>query len=362
MDLIYLDNVIFDAQKSGGISVVWYELVSRLMKEDGLKIKFKDNRTLSNIFRSRLIINDEQYTIERDRLYPLSVFYPVYVKEKAPFIFHSSYYRYCSNNNAINITTVHDFTYEYYIKGLSRWKHCWQKYKAIRHSDYIICISESTKKDLMKFLPDIDEKKIRVVYNGVSEDYFETSENLCSINIPFEKKSYLVFVGSRVNYKNFELAVRSIGKTSYSLLIVGAKLSNDEQKLVNDCLPQNRWHSAGFMSNHDLNIAYNNAAALVYPSKYEGFGIPVLEAQRAGCPVIAYNGSSIPEVIGDTPLLMNELSEEELLEKMKLLSDNRLIENVITKGLENSKRFSWDKMYHDYKNLYEEAISNKRSE
>lgn len=360
---IVLDNIVFSLQKSGGISVVWQELIKRLIKYGNYDLSFLEYvHAIDNICRKDILM--PLVSVKSFCVLPAMVerFLNPMVDKKDPFIFHSSYYRYCSNKAAINITTVHDFTYEYFLKGIGSKLHTWQKFRALRHSDYIVCISENTKRDLLKFMPDIDENKVRVIYNGVSEDYFETSENLCSINIPFEKKSYLVFVGSRVNYKNFELAVRSIGKTSYSLLIVGAKLSNDEQKLVNDCLPQNRWHSAGFMSNHDLNIAYNNAAALLYPSKYEGFGIPVLEAQRAGCPVIAYNGSSIPEVIGDTPLLMNELSEEELLEKMKLLSDNRLIENVITKGLENSKRFSWDKMYHDYKNLYEEAISNKRSE
>lgn len=359
-ELLIIDNIIYELQKMGGISGVFFELTKRLLRKEGEDIFFLEGSGAGmNICRQHLAI-PVQRIVRDQKLNPvIRRFLVPSIKDKSTFIFHSSYYRYCSNKAAINITTVHDFTYEYFLKGIGSKLHTWQKFRALRHSDYIVCISENTKRDLLKFLPDIDESKVRVIYNGVSEDYFETTENLNNINIPFEKNSYLVFVGSRVNYKNFELAVRSIAHTSYSLLIVGAKLSDGEQKLVNDYFPQERWHSAGFMSNHDLNIAYNNAAALVYPSKYEGFGIPVLEAQRAGCPVIAYNGSSIPEVIGDTPLLMNELSEEELLGKMKLLSDNRLIGNVITKGLENSKRFSWDKMYHDYKNLYEEAISIK---
>ena len=88
------------------------------------------------------------------------------------FIFHSSYFRISSNPNAINITTVHDFTYEYFYHGLHKWIHCWQKYYAIRKSKYVVCISENTKKDLLNFLPDVDEKKIHVIYNGVSDDYY----------------------------------------------------------------------------------------------------------------------------------------------------------------------------------------------
>ena len=113
----------------------------------------------------------------------------------------------------------------------------------------------------------------------------------------------------------------------------------------------------GRISNRQLNILYNGAKAFVYPSSYEGFGIPVLEAQRAGCPVIAYNSSSIPEIIGDTPLLMNSLDEVELCSKLELLSDEKLCLDVIQKGLENAKRFSWNKMYEQLASLYEEAYN-----
>lgn len=355
MNLVF-DNIVFSLQKSGGISVVWKELISRLVKNGNYDLSFLEYaHAIDNICRKDILI--PSVSVKSIHSLPVSVerFHNPLVDKNVPFVFHSSYYRYCCNPNACNITTLHDFTYEYFLKGIGSKLHTWQKFRALRHSDYIVCISKNTKRDLLKFLPDIDESKVRVIYNGASGDYFETTENLSSINIPFEKNSYLVFVGSRVNYKNFELAVRSIAQTSYCLLIVGAKLSNSEQKLVNDCLPQERWHSAGFMSNHDLNIAYNNAAALVYPSKYEGFGIPVLEAQRAGCPVIAYNGSSIPEVIGETPFLMNNLTENELVEKCRLLKDEAIVKTVKQAGLEKTKRFSWDKMYQEYVELYNEA-------
>ena len=86
-------------------------------------------------------------------------------------VFHSSHYRIAKNPKAYNVTTVHDFTYELFSKGLAQKVHSWQKFKAIRKADVIVSISENTKKDILRFLPDIDPDKIRVIYNGVSDDY-----------------------------------------------------------------------------------------------------------------------------------------------------------------------------------------------
>ena len=133
---------------------------------------------------------------------------------------------------------------------------------------------------------------------------------------------------------------------------------NINRKEVERYLPREKYVDTGFLSNEKLNELYNYAAALVYPSSYEGFGIPVLEAQRAGCPVIAYNGSSIPEIIGKTPLLMHELSEKELFDKISILSDKQLVEEIRKTGLENSMRFSWDNMYRQYMDLYKEALGH----
>ena len=90
------------------------------------------------------------------------------------------------------------------------------------------------------------------------------------------------------------------------------------------------------------------------PSSYEGFGLPVLEAQRSSSPVIAYNASSIPEIIGETPLLMKELTEKELADKLSLLNNTELINSVKSEGIKNSNKFSWERMANDYSALYED--------
>lgn len=352
---ICFDNIVFDLQKSGGISVVWYELLRRMVYGNFFRIKYIDNNGGINPYRKKLDICGDAI-IGVDKYIPIYRYLPVCIQNKEPFIFHSSYYRFCNNPNAINITTVHDFTYEYYRKGPAKWLHCWQKYQAVRRSQYIVCISENTKRDLLRFVPDIDESKIRIIYNGVSDDYcvLDKSKNLN--NIPFQKGSYIIFVGNRSGYKNFDFLKKTIAKSKYNLVIIGSPLSNEEVRDLEIYLPCERYYCTGFLPNKELNILYNFAAALVYPSSYEGFGIPVVEAQKAGCPVIAYNSSSIPEVIGETPLLMNELTERELLEKLKLLSDDELMKKVRSDGLENAKRFSWDKMYCEYLKLYKEAL------
>jgi mannosyltransferase len=351
---IVIDNIVFNLQKSGGISVVWFELLSRMACDNHIDMRYIDNGGSENPYRKKLdILNDA--IIGVDMFVPISRYLPVCIHNKESFIFHSSYYRFSNNPYAINITTVHDFTYEYYRKGPAKWLHCWQKYQAVRHSQYIVCISESTKRDLLKFVPDIDESKIRIIYNGVSDDYcvLDKSENISTI--PFEKNKYVIFVGNRFGYKNFDFLKKTLAKSEYNLVIVGSPLTVEEKKDLERYIPHERYFCTGFLPNKELNVLYNHAAALVYPSSYEGFGIPVVEAQKAGCPVIAYNSSSIPEVIGDTPLLMNELSEMELLKKMSLLTDNDLMKCVREDGLKNSARFSWEKMYQKYYDLYREA-------
>jgi len=165
----------------------------------------------------------------------------------------------------------------------------------------------------------------------------------------------VLYVGSRSRYKNFYLAVDAVSNTGLSFVIVGKALNDDELGYVKNRLTENRYKCFLNIDNNTLNQLYNSAFCLLYPSSYEGFGIPVIEAQKAGCPVIAYNASSIPEIIGDTPLLLRELSVEKIQHCFTLLKDERVRKEIIENGINNSKNYSWDKTYEETKKLYLEV-------
>lgn len=351
MNIIF-DNIIFNLQKAGGISTVWKELIEHLQECGELELHFLEYEGCTdNIFRKDLVIPFQDIDLRKGSMLGLKRYLNPSVNTNVPFVFHSSYFRTCNNRYAKNISTVHDFTYEYFMNGMQRRVHTWQKNRALLNSDIVVCISENTKKDVLKFVPGIDESRIRVIYNGVSKDYKQVDTHRWD-----SLGEYVIFVGSRQPYKQFQLTVEAVKDTPYKLAIVGGKLSEAEVIFLDNTIGKDNYVYTGFLSNEALNELYNQAVCLAYPSAYEGFGIPVLEAQRAGCPVIAYNASSIPEVIGETPLLLDSLTVFEFHDKLNLLKQNSVRKEIVEAGLINSKRFSWKKMGEEYVELYKELL------
>ena len=308
MNVIF-DNIIFSLQRFGGISVVWNELLQRAQADKELNLTELDYR------KERLYRRLERYRI------------PDYMAEK-PSVFHSSYFRVLPQAGVHNVTTVHDLTYHFYRKGLPKAVHLWEEARALKHSEAIICISENTKRDLLTFYPWVKEETIHVIYNGVSDDFYPIKN--------IEKKGYLLFIGnSSVGYKRYDIAQEVAKRTGLELV------------------------TARNVTSEELNKLYNEALCLLYPSDYEGFGLPILEAQKAGCPVIAQNYSSVPEVIGKGGLLVEHSSTEKIVQQMvEKVNEvqSRPMQGIIAAGIENAKRFSWDNTYEQTKNVYRQLL------
>lgn len=347
MDCIF-DNIIFSLQTSGGISNYWFEIIRRMQECQEVNFKFIEDldESKKNLFRKKLMIEQENILTKRlnlfTRILPLNV-----TNYKKDFIFHSSYYRTTYNKNAKVITTIHDFIAEkVYNKKFS--KSVLMRKLAIINSDHFIAISNNTKFDFLNLYPQISEDKVTVIYNGVSNDYFQINnkEN-------FESK-YVLFVGSRAYYKNFDFVVNVVSKfDKLKLYIVGGELTENEKRLLINKLNPSRFKLFANISNSELNILYNYASALIYPSSYEGFGIPIIEAMKAGCQVIALNRSSIPEIAGGAAILIDKLDTHDFYDAINFT----LFQDKFSKsGIENSKKYSWDKTFSETFNLYNKLL------
>ncbi|HIF9198288.1 TPA: glycosyltransferase family 4 protein [Photobacterium damselae] len=335
--MIY-DGIIEKLQKVGGISIYFNELISRYKLNNNFKYIRYINEPFIEVSDDNLINRNCRF-LERYR----NVHLPQDIGNDE--IFHSTYYRLPTKPVKV-VTTVHDFTYEKFVNGAAKMIHSWQKNNAIQGSDKIICVSNNTAYDLLRFCP-VDESKIAVVYNGVSKDYHVLDKKI-------QHGNEVVFVGARGGYKNFLSAVDAILLCpDLSLSIVGGgPLKPEEVSYLQAKIP-NRYRWLGRLSNYELNEVYNRAYCLLYPSSYEGFGIPVIEAMRAGCPVIALNISSIPEVSGDAAILIDQLDVNMLADALKTLDCISQRNSYIQAGLLNSQRFSWDKCYEETNKIYQ---------
>lgn len=355
---VVYDNIVFSLQKSGGVSGVWRELILRIRERQEFDCSFLEYKhAKENISRKDISIHAAAFL--KTRKVPLTIerYLNPGLVNSDQFIFHSSYYRTCRSTNAKNVTTVHDFIHERFRSGISLYIHHLQKKKALLRSDAIICVSESTKKDLLNYIPSIKKEKIFVVYNGVDQSIFKRLE----VQKPDELlalDNYVVYVGKRGQaYKNFDSLVKALkDHPDLHLAIVGGgNPSPGELEHLNKEL-DGRFQYLENVDNKKLNILYNFSFALVYPSLYEGFGMPVIEAQSAGCPVIATNCSSIPEIALDSTILTDNGSAAELSHALEMLKDTAVRTAYVKKGFANATRFSWDKMANEIADIYKTIL------
>ncbi|MBE3128196.1 MAG: glycosyltransferase family 4 protein, partial [Actinobacteria bacterium] len=283
--------------------------------------------------------------------------------DKSYNVFHSSYYRY-AKGNIKNVITVYDFMYEKYLNkyNFKRTIHGLQKYLAIKHSDYIIGISKNTLEDMLKHFPEFKNKKMCVVYLGISDDFYPIKNKNNSIKIKNQElfyNSYFFYFGNRRGYKNFGLLIKAYSnlmknnKNIPKLIVAGGgSFNKEEMKLLREKEVLSNITKLKEIDNNELNLLYNYCSGFIYPSLYEGFGMPVLEAMQAGAPVICSNSSSIPEVAGEAAILVDPTDFFALEKSLFELFNNNTRKDLIYLGYMQSRKFSWDKMYKETLKIY----------
>ena len=242
----------------------------------------------------------------------------------------------------LNFPDQHRLQYYYYRTFLPA---------AVRKAKRIITVSESTKADIVKFMK-CPPEKVRVIPNGYNEGlYYRRTEAADQVRSRYGLEEYLLTIGATYPHKNLERLIESYAmlpshlKDRYKLVIVGSMNTyvRHLQTFARERGVAEHLLFAGYVRAEELPILYSGALAMIYPSLYEGFGLPPIEAMACGCPVILSHSTSLPEVGGDAAYYVDPYDTDSITRAMEEVSTRpRLRECLIERGYERSSRFSWD--------------------
>jgi glycosyltransferase involved in cell wall biosynthesis len=356
---IAFDNQIFLEQKFGGISRYFCEVFSEIKKNSNTKAQIiaplHFNRYLKDLKE-----NGNYYVLtSTEKLRINSVVHKLSnqisesrIQKFKPDIVHKTFFYKPEKSIAKSIVTVHDMIHEIFNQNPDFVKF---KKLSILNADHIICISENTKIDLLNYYK-VNEKKVTVVPLGVGK-YFFDDYDLKPLN---QRNSELVFIGRRKGYKNFELFLQAFAKSvnlkkNFKIVVFGGgALTKREQILIKSLkIEANIVKKDG--GDKVLQKTLSTAVAMVYPSKYEGFGLPIIEAMALGCLVFTSNTSSMPEVGGiharyfdpDSVYSMQSILEDGLISNPNFSDDFQL------NGILWARKFSWDNCATKTLKIYE---------
>lgn len=336
MNILY-DYQIFVAQKFGGISRYFVDLMAGIENMPGFSTHLEVVGNKNYYLPERYF--KEFSLIEKLKKYPRKEHKAFLKNQRTTLemldsgdidVFHPTYYDsyFIDQFKKPLVITIHDMIYENFPSLFpSNEPTAHQKRLHIERADQIIAVSQRTKEDILKYY-DVNDDKITVVHHGIDQYVplsYEGIENL--------PKEYVLYVGSRSGYKNFDLLVQAFSGISkkydgLKLVVAGSPLGIAEEELLWRNGIQDKVITFA-ASDGELNTLYKNAFFFVYPSTYEGFGLPILEAYKNECPVLLSNASCFPEIAGEAAAYFETFSLESLIEQMDLLIENSAYRNQL---------------------------------
>jgi glycosyltransferase involved in cell wall biosynthesis len=350
---VFVDDLIFSLQTVGGISVYWTEFLNKLNNSncDAVLLRQKKNKCiLANELKWLKKTQSEFFLpIQLARILPLLSHLP------AKSIYHSSYFRISLQANICNIVTLHDLAGELgMIKGWRRGLKVMLQAAALKKADGIICVSETTRNSLLQYYPHINPLKTTVIYHGCSDKFFPIANKTTTSN-------QIVFIGGRNEYKNFDTCLAVLAALpDYTLLIIGGGTLSPSEILAIESKITNRYTYTSNVETALLNQIYNQAHCLFYPTYYEGFGMPVVEAMKAGCVVVSCATKAIVEVAADAAILIDNPKNVNAFVAAILSLKNQTLKNtLIDKGLLQAQKYNWNKHYAHTIAFYKQAYMQK---
>lgn len=370
--IVSYDSQIWSMQHYGGISRYYYELIRHLAQHDGVQVDLHaglyisdyDLRDLGKRCRRFQGLRRPYVPYTGVLARPLNRLLAKVCGDSRSDLVHHTYYRLHPDisRSAKRVVTVYDMIQEIFPDMFANNDPtAADKERAVRSADGILAISEQTKQDLVRIY-DVHPEKIRVVHLANSLVYEVSRQDL-----PAELRSgdpYLLYVGPRYEYKNYQAlagiyaSTRALHRNVRLVLFGGGALSADERAFYDRAgISRERvLHISG--DDRRLAALYKHAAAFVYPSLYEGFGIPPLEAMRYDCPVIASTGGSIPEICGDAFLAFAPEDRDALLRHIEtILNDEPQRRTLIERGRAQEKKYSWRRCADETLRYYREIIA-----
>ena len=367
---VVADGLVYQIQNRGGVSRLFSEILPRMCDiDETLNISLlTQGRLRQPLPQHERIVHRVIPEIERC-LCPRRMWKSIvpwvraltrrlWVGSGAGKIWHSTYFTMHRIWKGSSVVTVHDMIFERFpefFKGPGADLIRERKKRCVESADAVICVSETTRQEVHGFYK-LANDRVCVVPNACSDVFRRIEEFDDTCELPIDGP-FLLYIGQRSEYKNFDLLIKAYAswskKNDLMLVLVGGRpWSEEERKRLAQLNIHSRVHILANVTDKDLCRLYNKAAALVYPSLYEGFGIPLLEAMACGCPIVASKIPSTIEVAGDCPVYFNPSETDHLIDALDLVVYEGHHSDRILAGLEKIKTYSWDSTARKTLNVY----------